>query len=71
MFLKTAILLTDIKLKALLAERVAASSGPVVLLQDQHFLSHFGQQHSEPQASDPAADDDGIQVLGYFTGQKT
>lgn len=65
------IVLTNIKLKALLGERVAASSGPVVLFQNQNFLSYFGQQHRKPQPSDSTADDDGIQVVRYFTGQET
>lgn len=42
-----------------------------MLLQDQNFLSHFGQQHGEAQTSHPAADDDGIQVLWNFAGHKT
>lgn len=62
---------TDVKLKALLRERVAASSSPVVLFQDQNFLSHFGQQHGKAQTSHSTADDDGIKVLRNFTGHKT
>lgn len=65
------ILLTNIKLKALLRERVAASSSPTVLLQDQDFLSNFGQEHRKPKPTDPTANDDGIQVVRYFTGHKT
>lgn len=68
---KYALILTDIKLKALLSERVAASSGPIVLLQNQNFLSNFGQQHPKAQSTDPTADDNGIQVCRYFTGQET
>lgn len=68
---KWAVLLTDIKLKALLSERVAAASSPVMLLQNQDFLSNFGQQHREPESTNPTADDDGVQVLRYFTGQET
>lgn len=63
--------LTNVKLKALLCESVAASSGPIVLLQNQDFLSHFGQQHRKSEPTNPTADDDGIQVVRYFTFQKT
>ncbi len=63
--------LTNIKLEALLSERVAASSSAIVLLQNQDFLSNFGQQHRNPKPTDPAANDDGIQVVRNFTGQKT
>lgn len=42
-----------------------------MLLQNQDFLSNFGQQHRKAKSTDPTADDDGIQVVGYFTGQKT
>lgn len=50
---------------------MAASTGPIVLLQNEDFLSNFGQQHSKSKATDAAANDDGIQVLRYFTGQET
>lgn len=68
---KKGFLLTNIKLEALLSERVATSTGPIVLLQDQDFLSNFGQQHSKSKATNTAANDDSIQVLRYFTGQET
>lgn len=50
---------------------MAASSGPVVLLQNQHFLPHLGQQNCKPEPADATADDDGIQVLRDLTGQET
>ncbi|TNN85874.1 hypothetical protein EYF80_003718 [Liparis tanakae] len=49
----------------------SASSGAVVLLQNQDFLSDLGEQHPEPEPADPTADDDGVQVVGYSAGQKT
>lgn len=68
---KKATLLTNIKLKALLSERVAASSGPIMLLQNQDFFSNFGQQHRKSKPTNPTADDDGIQVVRYFTFHKS
>lgn len=65
------IILTNIKLVALFTERVAASSSPVMLFQNQDFLPNFGQQYRDSKATNPAADDNGIQVLRYFTSQKT
>lgn len=42
-----------------------------MLLQNQHFLPHFGQQDRDSKPTDPTADDDSIQILRYFTGQET
>ena len=71
MFFVNEIFLTDIKLKALLMECVTAAPGPIVLLQNQDFFPDLGQQHRNTEPTDPAADDDGIQVFGDFTGHKT
>lgn len=42
-----------------------------MLLQNQHFLPHLGEQNCNSEPTDATADDDGIQVLRDFTGQET
>lgn len=42
-----------------------------MLLQNQHFLPHLGEQNCKSEPADATADDDGIQILRYFTDQET
>lgn len=56
--------LTYVKLKALLVESVAAAPGLPMLLQDQHTLPSFGEDHSSSQASVATPNDDGIKLVG-------
>lgn len=65
------ICLTDIKLEAFLYVGVAAASCLVVLFQHQDPLPRFGECGSNCQPTDPAPDDNDVQVLGHFVKAET
>lgn len=63
--------LTDVELEAFLDVGVAAAPGLVVLLQQQHLPTGFGQRGGHRQAPDPAADDDHVQLLWDLVNAET
>ncbi len=55
-----------VELVALVDEGMAATSGLIMLLKDEDFLADFGQEDAGGEATNPAANNDGIEVIWYL-----
>lgn len=62
-YVKLIYLLTDVKFESLFDEGVGASPGPVVLFQNEDFLSRLGHEGGGGETTDPGPHHDRVQSI--------